>query len=299
MKTRKTRLGLTRFTSFDNQTGSSDGTDKCASSSASYFRAFSSFLTLLLPSWHPDLTVGVWERRAARRANCEATRRVVKKNCPTKTGRQRERNVVNSQRKRLEAYRSGLSRRRLALSKPLDFGSTETLMTHPPNEHATFIKTRDDDDKSEEEKYNGRNVVVVTFLAMDGQNAVVIWSKRISSSKPLLLLVASSVGRFHGHSIERVFFLGHNKKLIKRMIKKNEQKIVAFFRGGREGAFFFSSLSEAFFLAAPDAPFFSSFHFTLSSLSHSLSRAALIQQKERDDDDDDDDGSSNERNRGR
>ena len=298
MKTRKTRLGLTRFTSFDNQTGSSDGTDKCASSSASYFRAFSSFLTLLLPSWHPDLTVGVWERRAARRANCEATRRVVKKNCPTKTGRQRERNVVNSQRKRLEAYRSGLSRRRLALSKPLDFGSTETLMTHPPNEHATFIKTRDDDDKSEEEKYNGRNVVVVTFLAMDGQNAVVIWSKRISSSKPLLLLVASSVGRFHGHSIERVFF-GSQQKVDKKNDKKKRTKKLSLFLGGGRGAFFFSSLSEAFFLAAPDAPFFSSFHFTLSSLSHSLSRAALIQQKERDDDDDDDDGSSNERNRGR
>ena len=118
-KTRKIRLGLTRFTSFDNQTGSSDGTDKCASSLASYFRAFSSFLTLLLPSWHPDPLSASWERSAApRELRGDETS---SKNCPTKTGRQRERNVVNSQRKRLEAYRSGLSRRRLALSKPLDW----------------------------------------------------------------------------------------------------------------------------------------------------------------------------------
>ena len=147
MKTRKTRLGLTRFTSFDNQTGSSDGTDKCASSSASYFRAFSSFLTLLLPSWHPDPTVGVWERRAApRELRGDETRR--QKNCPTKTGRQRERNVVNSQRKRLEAYRSGLSRRRLALSKPLDWLDRDS--NDAPAKRTHEIKTRND--KSEEEK---------------------------------------------------------------------------------------------------------------------------------------------------
>ena len=74
-KTRKIRLGLTRFTSFDNQTGSSDGTDKCASSSASYFRAFSSS-TLLLPSWHPDPLSASWERSRAART---ARRRDVKK----------------------------------------------------------------------------------------------------------------------------------------------------------------------------------------------------------------------------
>ena len=145
MKTRKTRLGLTRFTSFDNQTGSSDGTDKCASSSASYFRAFSSS-TLLLPSWHPDPTVGVWERRAApRELRGDETRR--QKNCPTKTGRQRERNVVNSQRKRLEAYRSGLSRRRLALSKPLDWldrdsNDAPAKRTHDIRKRATMTKAK-------------------------------------------------------------------------------------------------------------------------------------------------------------
>ena len=76
MKCTRARLGLTRFTSFDNQIIKSDGTDKCASSLAlcasARERESSIFITF------PSLSNIINKKKK-------------KKKCPTKTGRQRER----------------------------------------------------------------------------------------------------------------------------------------------------------------------------------------------------------------
>ena len=98
MKCTRARLGLTRFTSFDNQIIKSDGTDKCASSLAlrareSSFSLFSSPFSLSFQSTRRKRKMSN-EDRATTGAN------------------------KSSQQKRLEAYRSCPSRRRLALSKP-------------------------------------------------------------------------------------------------------------------------------------------------------------------------------------
>jgi hypothetical protein len=97
-KCTRARLGLTRFTSFDNQIIKSDGTDKCASSLAlrareSSFSLFSSPFSLSFQSTRRKRKMSN-EDRATTGAN------------------------KSSQQKRLEAYRSCPSRRRLALSKP-------------------------------------------------------------------------------------------------------------------------------------------------------------------------------------
>jgi hypothetical protein len=100
-KCTRARLGLTRFTSFDNQIIKSDGTDKCASSLALCERERELSLSLFsLPPFplFPTLT-----RRKRKMSNEDRAT----------TGANK-----SSQQKRLEAYRSCPSRRRLALSKP-------------------------------------------------------------------------------------------------------------------------------------------------------------------------------------
>jgi hypothetical protein len=75
-KCTRARLGLTRFTSFDNQIIKSDGTDKCASSLASRARERAPSLYFHHP--FPSLS----------------NQREEKEKCPTKTGRQRERTIA-------------------------------------------------------------------------------------------------------------------------------------------------------------------------------------------------------------
>ena len=94
----RARLGLTRFTSFDNQIIKSDGTDKCASSLASRARE-SSFSLFSSP-----FSLSFQSTRRKRKMSNEDRATTGANN--------------SSQQKRLEAYRSCPSRRRLALSKP-------------------------------------------------------------------------------------------------------------------------------------------------------------------------------------
>ena len=78
MKCTRARLGLTRFTSFDNQIIKSDGTDKCASSLALRASAReSSFSLFSSPPFSLSFQLNNKKKK--------------KKKCPTKTGRQRER----------------------------------------------------------------------------------------------------------------------------------------------------------------------------------------------------------------
>jgi len=97
-KCTRARLGLTRFTSFDNQIIKSDGTDKCASSLASRARE-SSFSLFSSP-----FSLSFQSTRRKRKMTNEDRATTGANN--------------SSQQKRLEAYRSCPSRRRLALSKP-------------------------------------------------------------------------------------------------------------------------------------------------------------------------------------
>ena len=77
-KCTRARLGLTRFTSFDNQIIKSDGTDKCASSLALRASARERERALFSsPSFSLSFQLNNKKKK--------------KKKCPTKTGRQRER----------------------------------------------------------------------------------------------------------------------------------------------------------------------------------------------------------------
>jgi preprotein translocase subunit SecD len=101
MKCTRARLGLTRFTSFDNQIIKSDGTDKCASSLA--LRASSRERALFSPPFSLSFQLNNKKKKKKKMSNEDRAT----------TGANK-----SSQQKRLEAYRSCPSRRRLALSKP-------------------------------------------------------------------------------------------------------------------------------------------------------------------------------------
>lgn len=103
MKCTRARLGLTRFTSFDNQIIKSDGTDKCASSLALCSSARERERELYFH--HLSLSFQHHQQEEEKEKMSNEDRATTGAN-------------KSSQQKRLEAYRSCPSRRRLALSKP-------------------------------------------------------------------------------------------------------------------------------------------------------------------------------------